>query len=95
MKVVHSPEARRFEALVEGQLCRLDYRIDEHDGEVMFSYTYVVPALRGHGIAGALARAGLDWARSQNLKVVPACSYVRSYMKRHPQTLDLLADENP
>ena len=95
MNVIHNPEARRFEAIVEGQLCRLDYRIDEHDAEVMFSYTYVVPRLRGHGIAADLVRAGLDWAREQNLKVVPACSYVRSYMKRHPHTLDLLADENP
>jgi predicted GNAT family acetyltransferase len=95
MNVVHNPGAHRFEAVVEGHLCRLDYRLHEHDGEVMFTYTFVVPRLRGQAIAAELVRVGLEWAREQNLKVVPACSYVRVYMKRHRQTQDLLADENP
>jgi predicted GNAT family acetyltransferase len=30
------------------------------------------------------------YARRQGLRVRPSCSYVRAYMRRHPDTLDLL-----
>jgi predicted GNAT family acetyltransferase len=33
----------------------------------------------------------MDWARAEGLKVRPVCGYVASYMRRHPQTQDLLA----
>jgi predicted GNAT family acetyltransferase len=36
-------------------------------------------------------KTALAYARAQGLKVQPSCSYVRVYMKRHPETLDLLA----
>jgi predicted GNAT family acetyltransferase len=95
MNVVHDPQTRRFTGDVGGHACRLDYRLHEHDREVMFTHAFVPPALRGHGAAAELVKAALDWARAEGLKVVPACSYVRVYMRRHPETLGLLADEHP
>ena len=41
--------------------------------------------------AAALVQAALAYARAQGLRVRPSCSYVRSYMRRHPETQDLLA----
>jgi len=32
----------------------------------------------------------LEYARSQNLEVVPACSYTASFMAKHPEYNDLL-----
>ena len=37
-----------------------------------------------------LARA-IDYARENSLKVRPQCPYMATYMKRHPETADLLA----
>jgi D-alanyl-D-alanine dipeptidase len=48
------------------------------------------PALQGQGIAAVLVQAALDWARAERLQVRPVCSYVAAYMRRHPDTLDLL-----
>jgi hypothetical protein len=93
MHVIHDAQARRFSGEIDGHACRLDYRLHEYDREVMLTHTFVPPALRGHGAAAELVKAALDWARAEGLKVVPACSYVRVYMRRHPDTLDLLADE--
>ena len=95
MQIVHNAAARRFATVVDGLDCVCDYHVDEREREVTFTHTYVPGVLRGHGVAAALVAAALAWAQTQKLRVVPACSYVRSYMQRHPQWLALMADENP
>jgi uncharacterized protein len=57
---------------------------------LVLHHTEVPPALQGQGIAAALVAAALAWARAQGLRVRPSCSYVAAYMRRHPETLDLL-----
>jgi predicted GNAT family acetyltransferase len=89
--VIHNPAASRFEATVDGLLCVADYSRQGHT--VAMTHTYVPDALRGRGVAAALVKAALDWARSQGLKVDPQCSYVDVYMQRHRETLDLLAQD--
>jgi predicted GNAT family acetyltransferase len=58
----------------------------------MLTHTGVPKPLRGRGIAAELVRAALEHARSRGLKVRPDCSYTEAYMRRHPETLDLLDD---
>ncbi|MBV9889308.1 MAG: N-acetyltransferase [Rhizobacter sp.] len=88
-RIEHRPAEQLFEATVEGQHGRIEYRVDE--GVMTIEHTEVDRALEGHGVAGALVRAALDYARAAGLKVVPECAYTRAYMERHPQTLDLRA----
>lgn len=87
--VHHNPNSSRFEATVEGQLCVADY--SKRGTTVVFTHAAVPPALQGRGIAGALIREALAWCAREGLKVVPACSYVRGYVQRHPETQSLLA----
>jgi predicted GNAT family acetyltransferase len=87
-EVVHRPEVQRFEALVDGQRCELDYMLSARTMRI--HHTGVPPSLQGRGIAAALAAAALAEARRQGWRVHPVCSYVRSYMRRHPETQDLL-----
>lgn len=87
--VVHAPAAERFEARVQGHLALCAYR---RRGDVLvLHHTEVPPALQGQGLAAALVAAALQWARAQGLRVQPSCSYVAVYMRRHPDTRDLLA----
>ena len=88
--IVHNPAAQRFEAVLDGEVARVDYRIA--DGVMRLVHTEVPPAHEGRGIAGALVRAALEHARAGGLRVLPRCSYVHSYMQRHPETHDLLPD---
>ena len=68
-------------------LCRADY---QRSNDVMhLTHTEVPQALAGRGIAAALVAAALAHARIEKLQVNPACSYVRSYMQRHPETHSL------
>ena len=89
VKVTHNAAQSRFEAEVDGRLSVADYRLR---GSVMvMTHTGVPFEQRGHGIAAALVEAALEHARARGLKVDPACSYVDQYMRRHPETHDLLA----
>ncbi|MBB5270564.1 GNAT family N-acetyltransferase [Quisquiliibacterium transsilvanicum] len=89
MRVVHNPAASRFEAEVEGRLCRADYRMD---GDTMLVvHTEVAPILEGQGIAGELVREVFAHAQREGLKVAPMCSYVRAWARRHPEVAGLLA----
>jgi predicted GNAT family acetyltransferase len=91
--VVHNPDAHRFEAVVDGRLSRANYRLD--GGTMWMVHTEVPRELEGRGIAAALVHAAFEHARAQGLKVAPVCSYVRTYMRRHPETRALLADGYP
>jgi len=88
--VSHNTDASRFEATVDGLLCVASYH---RSGDVIrMHHTEVPAALEGRGIAGQLVRAALAYAAANGLKVEPRCSYVRSYMQRHPETHALLPD---
>ena len=56
------------------ELAKLTYR---KEGEkLFFESTVVSPELRGQGIAGELFEAGVKYARENNYKIVPVCSYI-------------------
>jgi predicted GNAT family acetyltransferase len=86
--VAHVPDAERFEVTHDSHTAELDYRDD--GTRVVFTHTGVPRNLEGHGIGGALARAGLDWARDEGRRVVPQCPFVRAWIARHPEYADLV-----
>ena len=87
--VVPHPERSRFELIVDGMLCRADYRMD---GDTMWVvHTEVPPALEGRGLAARIVADVFAHARAAGLRVVPACSYVRAWAHRHPDVADVMA----
>ncbi len=91
IEVVHNAAEGRFEARVNGLLCVAVYRLA--DGVMRMTHTEVPPLLEGRGIASRLVAAAVDYARANGLAIVPACSYVRVWMRRHPHAQDVLADD--
>lgn len=87
--IEHIPERSRFQTVVDGQTCVCDYQLA--GGVMQLTHTGVPPAVEGRGIAAELVAAALAHAREHGLKVTPVCSYVQVYMRRHPETLELLA----
>jgi uncharacterized protein len=87
--VRHNESERRFEATVDGLRCSLDYRLDGSTLELV--HTDVPPSLEGRGIASALSAAAFRYASENRLRVQPVCSYVRSWVRRHPAQQALLA----
>jgi predicted GNAT family acetyltransferase len=87
--IQHNEAASRFEAHFDAGLAVAVYRLV--GTEMQMTHTEVPPSLEGRGIAAQLVAAALDHAEAQGWTVRPLCSYVRSYMQRNPETLDLLA----
>jgi predicted GNAT family acetyltransferase len=59
------------------------YRLEP--GRITVLHTWVPEAIGGRGIAGELVKAAFDWARAEDLKVRPACSYSDAWMRKHPE----------
>ena len=88
--IEHNVAAHRFEARFPEDLAMLKYHYDRA-GRLSLDHTEVPPARRHHGVAALLAKAALDFARAQNLTVVPVCPYVIAYLKDHPELAPLVA----
>lgn len=62
---------------------------------VIFDHIFVPEELRGCGLAAELAQAALNEARQRHWKIVPRCSYVASFINRHPAYADLVDPDIP
>lgn len=87
LEVIHNPAENRFEMWIDGQLSKLDYR--EDGNTIVMMHVGVPPEYRGHGAAGKITQAGLEYAKARSLRVIPMCSYVAAYIRRHPQYAEL------
>ncbi len=81
--VEHDPVAHQFYAVLDGSRAVLEYR--RAPGKIVFVHTEVPEAFRHHGVADALAHAGLEFARTKHLAVTALCPFVDSYIRRHPE----------
>jgi uncharacterized protein len=87
--VTHNAAAGRFEARTEHGLAQLQYAVR---GDVLdLAHTTVPAEAEGRGVGAALAKAALDHARREGVKVIPSCPFVATYVKRNKQYADLVA----
>ena len=90
---VQNNEAQsRFEVTLNGALAQIDY--GRSGNSIIFTRTEVPAALEGKGIGGAMAKAALEYARTQQLEVVPLCPFVRSYIDRHAEYQPLVKSDS-
>lgn len=90
--VVHNVDARRFEANVGGLRSLITYSL--FPGRIALNHTEVPAPLQRQGLAAKLTRAALDFARAHQLRVVPLCPYVVSFLRRNREYQDLLSAED-
>ncbi|MFD0261668.1 GNAT family N-acetyltransferase [Kitasatospora indigofera] len=81
-------EQGRFEAWVGDTLAGFAEYI-RNDRLVVYPHTVVEPAFEGRGIGGSLARAALDDARARGLPVLATCPFIKAWMLRHPEYVEL------
>jgi uncharacterized protein len=91
-EVRDNPEQGRFEVFDDGELAgHSEYHLVE--GAIAFDHTEVDRRFEGRGLGSTLARAELEEARRRGLEVLPYCPFVRSYLKRHREYVDLVPAE--
>ncbi|MEU6346603.1 GNAT family N-acetyltransferase [Streptomyces sp. NPDC046977] len=63
-----------------------------YGNEMAFIHTEVDPRFGGRGLGGVLARAGLDAARDRELRVLPFCPFIRGWIGKHPEYVELVPE---
>ena len=58
---------------------------------ISIDHTYTPEEYRGRGIAKRLMLAVIDYAKQNNLKIIPNCSYAQYFFQKHPEYTDLVA----
>lgn len=83
-----NPAARRFEAWSGGVLAGFaEYQLT--DELVVFTHTEVEPAFEGQGVGSAIARFALDQLRGAHRKALPVCPFIKGWIQRHPEYLEV------
>ena len=90
MEIRHEPEQHRFIAQVGEQYGVLDYGL-VGDKTLDYRHTFVPHLLRGRGIATELVVYALDYAKQNNLAVIPTCPFVAEVIANHREYGELVA----
>ncbi len=88
LDIIHNRSANRFETTIDGQTGYISYQ--DRDGKLVYDHTIVPQQLGGQGVGSTLVKHALDYAREHDKKVVPQCSFVASYISKHPEYQDLV-----
>jgi len=83
------PAKHRFEALVDGSVA--GFTTYQQQGDVLaFLHTEVDDAYEGQGVGSTLVKEAIQAARARGVGVLPSCSFVASYLRRHPDLQDVV-----
>ena len=90
--VRNQPEQSRYAVFLDDELAGFaDYR--DAGSEVALTHTEIDSRFEGKGLASSLARGALDDLRGRSVAVLPHCAFMRGYIKRHDEYLDLVPAE--
>jgi uncharacterized protein len=60
--------------------------------KIIIDHTEVDASLKGEGIGKDLVKAGVDFARENNLKIIPLCPFAKAEFQKHAEYADVLAN---
>jgi uncharacterized protein len=85
-----NPEESRFEAYVDGRLAGFSAYVVAA-GTLNIVHTEIDDEYEGHGVGSTLVREMLDQLGERtDLKVTASCPFVRAWIRKHPEYLDLV-----
>ena len=58
---------------------------------VIIDHTDVDDRLRGKGAGKELVKSAVEWARTQNVKLMPLCPFAKSVFDKTPEYSDVVA----
>ena len=93
--VTHRPEQSRYEARVGDTLAGFaQYQLTTE--LIVFTHTEVDDAFEGQGVGSTLVQEALDDVRAEGVhKVLPLCPFVKGWISRHRDYVDLVYGAPP
>lgn len=87
--VVDNPEKLRFEAYLGEELAGFAQYEQAHQ-LIVITHTEVGDAFEGKGVGSSLVRGVLDEVRGRDLRVLPLCPFVKSWIGSHDEYADMV-----
>lgn len=88
-EIIHNHETKVFSYNSDGRDNYLTYELKGISLDLI--HTFVDPDCRRQGIAKDLVTEAFMFAEKNGFKVIPTCSYVSAFVKRHPRWGSFLA----
>jgi uncharacterized protein len=83
---------QRFEIRLGEELAGIT--VYEPEGQLLaFVHTQVESRFGGQGLATILIRQALDTVRQRGQAVLPYCPFVKAFIQKHPDYLDLVPEQ--
>lgn len=90
MLAIQQGEERFFIETDGEQLAEITY-VYSGEHQITIDHTYVSAKLRGQKIGNALVEKIVNFARQENLKIVPQCSFAAKQFSENEDYQDVLA----
>lgn len=87
-KVINNESEARFEYHDDGHVAIAGYQLKPD--VIVLTHTEVPKELGGRGIGNKLAIAALEYARANDLRVIPLCPFMASFIEKHPEYKELV-----
>lgn len=92
VQIEHNKEKGEFKTTVNSEKAFLNYRKMSSD-TLEYYETFVPENQRGKKVASQLANEALNYAQENNLKVIPTCSFVKTFVKENNKFDDVIVGE--
>ncbi len=89
-EVKHDEKSEKFYIDIEGVKVHLDYSL--RGDKIDLYHTYTPPHLRGRGLAGKVVEFAFNYAKENNLRVIPSCPFIPYFLEKNPQYNEFVAD---
>ncbi len=89
VEIADAPERERYELSLGGEVAGYSaYRLRPE--LIAFVHTEIDGRFQGRGLADRLIRFALEDARARGLAVLPFCPFVKAFIERHGEFLELV-----
>lgn len=82
---------QKIEAFQEGRVVGEITYSDTKGGKWIIDHTYVDPNHRNQQIGEQLVKAVVEWAREENVKLLPLCPFAKKEFEQTPDYADVSA----
>ncbi|RWY49985.1 GNAT family N-acetyltransferase [Mucilaginibacter gilvus] len=89
IELVNNEAIHNFELFVDGQRAFIDYKTK--DNKIYLIHTEVPKELQGQGVAEAIVEKAFKYIEAHKLTLIPLCSYVQVFLRKHSEWDRLLA----
>lgn len=90
LTITHDPDHHQFVAVVEDKTAMLKYSVSANGKTLDYYSTFVPPELRGRHVGEDMVKVALDYAKDNNYRIIPTCSFVKTYIDRHSEYKGIL-----